>query len=159
MKKIILMMLSLIVALLLTQLPLPLDLMWLRPAWVTIILIYWTFTQPYPYHLIIAFLVGILLDGLDGSLLGTHALALVVVVYLTLYLFKQMRFHSVFIQMFLVGFLVLVQQFILFLIEGINGYTITEWQFWLVPVVSMVYWPIIYVVLHAFKTRSQVKSS
>jgi len=71
---------TLVVAFVLTLLPLPplLDLM--RPYWVALVIIYWCLETQDRISLGLAFIVGIVLDLLGGSLLGLHALSLVVIV-------------------------------------------------------------------------------
>src|SRR5471030_300849 len=69
-------------AFVLTLLPMPDWTVWLRPAWVLLVLIYWTMEVPYRVNIGIAWFIGILLDVLNGTLLGEHALALTVVCYI-----------------------------------------------------------------------------
>ena len=72
-----------LLALMLTLVPLPEALDPLRPDWVVLILIYWAMTAPRSYNVGSAWIIGILLDVAQGTLLGQHALALCVVVYVT----------------------------------------------------------------------------
>ena len=79
--------LSLIVALALTMLPLPPALDIIRPDWLALIVIFWALSVPRSYGVGIAFLVGIVLDVSQGTLIGQHALGLTVIAYITV------RFH------------------------------------------------------------------
>ncbi|NIP18450.1 MAG: rod shape-determining protein MreD, partial [Xanthomonadales bacterium] len=69
--------LVLIAAILLTLLPLPklLDPIW--PYWVALVLVYWSLESTGGISLGFAFLAGLVLDVLTGSLMGMHALSLV----------------------------------------------------------------------------------
>ena len=81
--------LTLLVALGLTMMPLPRGIDAFRPDWLALTMIFWSFSLPRSYSVGIAWLVGIVLDVAQGTLLGQHALALTVVVFLTV------RFHLI----------------------------------------------------------------
>ena len=69
---------SVMIALVLTIIPLP---EWgeaLRPAWVALVVFYWVLALPERFNIGWAWLTGLLLDALTGSLLGAHALVLMV---------------------------------------------------------------------------------
>src|SRR5678810_31881 len=68
-------------ALILTLLPMPEWAVWIRPAWVLLVLIYWNMIAPEQISLGTAWMLGILLDVLTGSLLGEHAFALTIASY------------------------------------------------------------------------------
>ena len=73
---------TLAVAAFLSILPLPAWLQSLWPYWMALVLIYWCLETLGLITLGLAFFTGIVLDLLTGSLLGLHALSLVIVVYL-----------------------------------------------------------------------------
>ena len=73
---------TLILACLLALLPMPGWTIWLKPAWVLLILIYWSMTTPYQVGIGTAWMMGIIVDLLNGTLLGEHALAYTLVIYL-----------------------------------------------------------------------------
>ena len=73
--------LTLVIALVLAFLPMPEWTTWLRPAWVLMILIYWAMTVPYRVSIGVAWMVGLMVDLLNGTLLGEHALAFTTVIY------------------------------------------------------------------------------
>ena len=75
---------SLVVALILMILPLPDWAQIYRPNWVALVLIYWSMALPGRVGLWFAFFCGIVLDTLLGTLLGQHALALVIIIFLNL---------------------------------------------------------------------------
>jgi rod shape-determining protein MreD len=104
----------------------------------------------------IAWLLGILLDLLNGTLLGEHALALSVVVYLALKLQRQARFFPWWQLALIVGILVFIYQFILFLIQGLTGQAIVQWQYWYASFSSLIIWPFVYYVLHRLNRRHRL---
>ena len=64
----------LLLALAAELLPLPAVAQPLRPAFTTMVLIYWTLMWPGRFGIFTAFLFGLLIDIAHGSLLGQHAL-------------------------------------------------------------------------------------
>src|SRR5689334_20324828 len=84
---------SLLIALMLMLLPMPAWAAWMRPVWVLMVLIYWTIAVPYRVNTGIAFVMGLLIDLLTGTLLGEHALALTVVIYFVARLHMRLRMY------------------------------------------------------------------
>ena len=58
------------------------------------VLIYWVMALPYRVGIGSAWIVGIILDVLEGSVLGLNALGLVVIAYVTLNLHQRLRMFS-----------------------------------------------------------------
>ena len=50
-----------------------------RPEWVPMVLIYWVMALPYRIGIGSAWIVGLVLDILEGSILGLNAMALVII--------------------------------------------------------------------------------
>jgi rod shape-determining protein MreD len=71
---------TLLVAFMLMITPLPAAAEPFRPDWIALVLVFWAMTVPRSYSVGIAWLVGIVLDVAQGTLLGQHALALCVIV-------------------------------------------------------------------------------
>ena len=65
---------TLLIALILAMLPMPDWTIWLRPVWVLMVLIYWAMMIPYQVSVGTAWLTGLVVDLLNGTLLGEHAL-------------------------------------------------------------------------------------
>src|SRR5690606_34368320 len=74
--------LSLVAALLVAIVPLPIAFAPFRPDAVLLVLLYWGIASEQHFGVFTAFWSGLLLDAMTGALLGQHALALLVVVYL-----------------------------------------------------------------------------
>ena len=80
-----------LVAFLLAVAPLPGWLGWARPEWVALVLIYWVVALPQRVGVLTALVVGVMLDILEGAVLGQNALALSVVAFLALILYQRVR--------------------------------------------------------------------
>ena len=83
---------TLAVAMVLTLLPLPPLLEPMRPYWVALVIIYWGLEAQGQITLGLGFTAGIVLDLLTASLLGLHALSLVILVYLVTRFRARLRF-------------------------------------------------------------------
>jgi len=132
---------TLLGAFILTLLPMPSWATWLCPAWVFMIVAYWTIAAPERVNIGVAWLLGIFLDVLDGTLLGEHALALTIVIYLISRMVNRLRMYALWQQGFTLFLLVLLYQFILFCIQGFLGAVPTSWLYWTCSLTSMLVWP------------------
>ena len=74
---------SIVVAMMLTMMPLPDAVAAFRPDWVALMMILWAMAVPRAYGVGVAWIVGIFLDVAQGTLLGQHALALVAITFVT----------------------------------------------------------------------------
>jgi len=139
--------LTLLLACMLTLVPMPLKLIWLRPAWLLMVLVYWIVMFPRFAGVGVAFLAGLMLDVLTGSLLGEHALALTIPAFLIMRVRMRFRFFPLLQQALGVLALVLVYQLILFCVQGFLGQPPVTSAYWLSSVTSMLLWPWVFIVL------------
>jgi rod shape-determining protein MreD len=147
---------TIIGALLLTLLPMPAWTVWLRPAWVLLVLIYWTMHIPYRINIGAAWVAGIFLDVLNGTLLGEHALALTVVIYVVAHMQSRLRMFPLLQQCLSVFFLVLLYQFILYCVQGFLGELPHGWIYWSSSLTSMLLWPWVYSIMTDCRRRFKV---
>ena len=149
--------LTFLVAMVLAVLPMPemfpVEIGYLRPEWVVLVLIYWVIALPQRVGIVIAWMVGFLTDVLLGSLLGQHAMSFVVVAYIAVSLYQRLRMFSIWQQSLVVFAIVGLNQLINFWIESIAG--LTEWNLWylLASVMSAFLWPWIYLLLRYLRRR------
>jgi rod shape-determining protein MreD len=144
---------SILVALVLTLLPMPEWTVWLRPAWVMMVLIYWSMTSPQYVNVGTAWMVGIILDVLNGTLLGEHALALVVVTFFVVRMHSQLRMYPILQQAIWVCLFVLLYQFVLFCVQGFIGELPKTWLYWSSSATSMLLWPWVYTIMRDYRRR------
>lgn len=86
--------LSFFVAYLLAIVPFPEWAMNYRPQWVAMVLIYWAMALPYRVGIGFAWMAGLMMDILEGSLLGLNALALAIIAYIALSLHQRLRMFT-----------------------------------------------------------------
>ena len=132
--------LSLVLTLALSLVPLPHAVTSFRPDWVAVVLLYWSITAPRRFSLLTAFWMGIVLDTLTGSLLGQHALALLVIVYLAERLHLRIRVFPVSQLGITVLALLGLYEFILFWIDGVAGRTVPVSERWGPPLAGTLVW-------------------
>ena len=114
-----------------------------RPDWVTLTLIYWVMIAPRSCSVGSAWLVGLVLDVAQGTLLGQHALALCLVAYITVKFHLQLRVFPVSQMTFTVFALLALYQFILFWINGVAGINAEAVSYWGPVITGALVWPLL----------------
>lgn len=139
----------------LTLVPLPDVLEPLRPYWIGLVMIYWAMEVPDPIHLGSAFLLGLLLDLLTASLMGLHALSLVVLVYLVRRFRARIRFFPPWQQAVAVLALLVNDRIIQLWALLLLGEPLPTWRYWLAPLVGMAVWPWLFLALDQARLASR----
>lgn len=147
---------SFFVAFVLTLLPMPDWTAMLRPAWVLMVVIYWNMMMPYRVNIGVAWFVGLLLDVLNGTLLGEHALAMVMVSYIVVKIHTRLRMSPLLQQAISVLALTLFYQFIIYCVQGFIGDLPRGWLYWASSVMSMLLWPWVLSILQDYRRRFKV---
>lgn len=142
---------SLFLAVVLALLPLPDWTTWYRPSWVVLVLIYWTINSPYRVNVGVAWVMGVLMDLLTGTLLGEHALAYTIVIYFVSRMYIRLRMYPLLQQGLSVFVFVLLYQFILYCIQGFIGELPNSHLYWLSSMTSMLLWPWLFVLLRDWR--------
>lgn len=150
--------LSLLMGLVMTVLPLPVWAQLLRPEWAALILIYWCMALPQRVGVTVAWTVGLLQDVLQGFLLGAHALAFCIVAFLTLKLHQRIRVFPLWQQAMSILLLLLIIRLILLWIRGLSGRpVVADWQYWLPALTGTIVWPLVFVCLREIRRRFRVQ--
>jgi rod shape-determining protein MreD len=148
--------LSVVVGLILLILPLPDWVQIYRPDWIALILIYWSMALPKRVGLWSALVVGLFVDSLLGTLLGQHALALIVIVFINLNVYQRIRVLSLPQQaLYLFGLLV-ISQFITAWVDGILGLSVPLRAFFGAPFIGMLMWPWVFVILRDIRRKAML---
>ena len=149
---------TILLALMLTLVLLPDALDPFRPDWVVLILIYWGMTAPRNYNVGSAWVIGILLDVAQGTLLlGQHALALCVIVYITIKFHLLMRVFPLLQLTATVFALLALYQFLLFWINGVAGVTASAIDYWASVITGAIVWPFLAMFLSGMRFRAQTR--
>jgi len=132
-----------VAALAATVVPLPEWLEILRPDFVALTLLWFCLLSPRMTGLFHAWGAGLALDAFRGVLLGQHALALVVIVFVASKLRLQIRAFPPLQQTAVILALLWLNEFLLFWIDGVSGHPITDWRRWIAVPAGAACWPLI----------------
>jgi rod shape-determining protein MreD len=144
---------TLVVGLMLSIMPLPDAVASFRPDWLTLLAIFWAMQLPRSWSVGSAWIVGIVLDVSYGTLLGQHALALCVIVFVTVRFHLLMRVFPLLQLTATVFALLALYQFLLFWINGVAGVSSASINYWGPVVTGTVIWPFLYMFLSGVRYR------
>jgi rod shape-determining protein MreD len=147
---------TIVIALMLTIAPVPEWAQGFRPDWLALTLIYWSMNSPQKFGVGWAWLTGLLLDVAQGTLLGQHALALTLIIYVTVKFHLQMRQFPTLQLSATVFALLALYQFILFWVNGVAGLNAPAVSYWGPVIAGSLIWPLVTMVFTGsrFGTRS-----
>ena len=132
---------SLLVALLLSILPLPTWALWCEPQWVFLVLMYWLLYEPACMGIGWVCLLGLIQDLLMGTLLGQHAFVYVLLAFLvprlTAFLSRLPLWQQVGC-VFVLSFLNIALQHWIVHLFGVPG---VAWKSLWSVITSMLVWP------------------
>lgn len=149
--------LSYLVAALLAIWPIPHTLMWVRPEWLALLVIYWSIACPQHTSLWLLWLLGLTLDVLEGCMLGQHPLALMGVAYVCLLSYQRLRNYVIWHQAFMVFIVVGIHQLIDKWGHSLMGSTAPSSLAFLLPALSSaIVWPALWLGMEALRRRLQV---
>ena len=147
--------LTIILAIMLTVLPLPDWADPFRPDWVALTLIYWAMMLPRTWSVGSAWIVGIVLDVAQGTILGQHALALCFIVFVTVRFHLLMRVFPMQQLTATVFAILALYQFILFWINGVAGIDVPVVEYWGPVISGTILWPFLMILLSGVRMRAQ----
>lgn len=148
--------LTIVLALILALVPLPDAVAPFRPDWVVLTMMYWAMMLPRTWSVGSAWIVGLLLDVAQGTILGQHALALCLVIFVTVRFHLLMRVFPM-SQLTATAFALLaVYQFMLFWINGVAGIAAPPVSYWGPVISGAVLWPPVFAFLSGVRLRMQL---
>jgi len=151
--------LTLLAGLIFMLLPVPdwLEQAW--PYWVALVLAYWVLEGRFRIGLGHAFLVGLLVDVVSASLLGQHALGLVILTYLITQFRSRIRFFPPWQQALSILILLLNDRIItlwILLLVGERNFSI---GFWIAPLIGALLWPWVFLLIDRIRRAARKKST
>jgi len=135
------MLLTALVALVLTVLPLPPWLDVVRPVFLVLMVLYWSVNAPRTGGLALGFFAGLALDVFQGPVLGEHALALALVTYMAAREHQRIRSKPAIQQAMFVLLALVLYELVLFMIDGWTGHAVTSWLRWVHTLTGALIWP------------------
>lgn len=146
---------TLIIGLMLTIMPLPDLLDPFRPDWLVLLMIFWAMQLPRTWSIGTAWIVGLILDLSQGTVLGQHALAFCVVVFITVRFHLLMRVFPLPQLSATVFGLLAVYQFLLFWTNGVAGEHAASTVYWGPVISSALVWPLLFMILSGVRYRDR----
>lgn len=149
---------TLVLSLMLNLLPLPRD-GWAMavPDWVALTLVFWNIHQPRRVGLAIAWLLGLVMDVNNASLLGEHALAYSMLSYGAITLHRRARWFGISGQVAHVLPLLLTAQAVIVLIRLIAGASFPGPLYFVSSLVAALLWPAVSLLYLAPQRRAADK--
>jgi rod shape-determining protein MreD len=132
--------LTLLSALMLNLLPWSGSALWLKPDFVALVVLYWCIEQPRKVGFISAWMMGLIMDVADGTLLGQHALAYSILAYAGIVLHRRVRMFSGTPQMVHVLILLLMNDLIVLGIRMAAGADFPGLQYFIGSFVAAALW-------------------
>ncbi len=148
---------TLLIALMASIMPMPLNADAFRPDWVLIVLIYWCMALPGRVNIITAWVMGFLLDVLLGSVLGVHAAAMAISIYIIVVNHQKIRNFSILQQALITGVLAALYHLVVFWLQRflIDIIFLTSYLY---PVVTtIILWPWVFYLLRKVRRNFSIK--
>ncbi len=145
--------LSLVLALCLQVMPLADGWQVYRPEWLGLMLIYWCMRTPDRVGVFHGFVLGILMDLIEGTALGQHALIYALLAFLCALVYPRFRSYSLVQQSALVLVLLGLVQLVAQWLRTIVGDFSIHLAFLIPSLISALLWPWLATMFQAFERR------
>ena len=146
---------SLLAALFLNLLPWRNNGWMLQPDFVALMLLYWNLYEPDRVSIGWGFVFGLLMDIADASLFGQHALAYVVMQFLSIQLNRRMRMFGLWKQAVHLLPVLLFGHLLMFSLRLAAGGSFPGWSYFLAPITGTLIWPMLTHLLQWPQRRSR----
>lgn len=148
--------LSFIVALVLSVIPMPAPFDAGRPMWLAMVVAYWVMALPHRVGLLTAWVAGLATDVLFGELFGQNALVLVMVAWLVLLLYQRIRRFPLWQQSLVILPVLGIAQMVSLWLSSLVGNRPPTLLYLLPAAVSAVLWPWLFSILRVIRLRFHV---
>lgn len=138
---------TLVAAALLNMMPWSGWIMWLRPDFVALVVLYWVIEQPRRVGFTAAFVLGLLMDVSEGALLGQHSLSYTILAFAGIALNRRVRRFSLTSQVAHVIPLLLVNDLIVLGVRMLAGADFPGYPYFVGSFVAGALWPLMSVLL------------
>jgi rod shape-determining protein MreD len=140
--------LSLVIALILSIIHLPGTLQVWRPEWVALVIIHWAILFPKQSSYLLVWVAGLLVDALYGNTIGQHALGFVIVLFISIRMSERIMPKTL-IQYFFLVFIALGTYLLVNLwVLGLTKDKPSDWSYWLTLLSSLLAWPFVHGLLN-----------
>lgn len=144
---------SLLLALLFSVAPMPQFMEVGRPLWLALVLSYWVLVVPHRVGMVSAWCLGLVLDVLNGTLLGQNALTLTLIVFLVLSLQRRLQMFPMWQQSLVLLVVFGLAQLVQLWLNALTGNRPPTLAFVLPALISALLWPWVFAILRAVQQR------
>ncbi|MEN7342642.1 MAG: rod shape-determining protein MreD [Pseudomonadota bacterium] len=150
--------LALLIALLLSAVPLSESLAPFRPDWVALVLLYMAIYTPNQWLMTSAFFCGLIMDALFATPLGQYSLALIIACYFPHKLHLRLMLVPIWQSTVSAVLYIATYQFVLFWVNGANNNDVGA-GFYLWPIIgTVIVWPVLLVILDTARLGRRTKT-
>lgn len=149
---------SLLVAFAFNLLPWSVDWLWLRPDFLLLVTLYWVIYQPGRIGMGAAWWLGLMVDLTDGTILGQHALAYTMSVFVLLLLQRRMFNFPPWQQTTHILGLLLIEQSVSVVIATFVGDTFHALQYFAAIFTGALCWIPLWTLLHRLRTSKTTEA-
>jgi rod shape-determining protein MreD len=157
MKASLVFLITLLIALMLEALPFPDAVVWFRPEWALLVILYWVIALPYRVGVGVAWMLGIMVDLLQGGVLGQHSLTYVIIAFTCAVFYQRLRMYHSWQQGVFVGLLVSISQLVDFCIDRYLGDAEPTLMIFVPAIITGALWPWSFVVLRSIRRMYAIR--
>lgn len=133
--------LAILIALVLTILPIPSVFADFRPPWVLLVILYSQFFLSNSFPLLFLLVLGVSLDILLATIIGEHIFALVAIAWITTNQARRFQLFLLGKQMAVIGVFCFIYQLLLCAIDSLQGLHPLAWSPLIAAFMGILFWP------------------
>lgn len=127
-----------------------------RPDWVTLVLFYWCLAVPGRVGVGTGWLVGLLLDALEFTLLGQHAVGKAFIAMVSNHFHRRLRMYALLQQCMVICVISSIDIAIVAWVYHLAGEEPVRWQYWQSALTTTLLWPIVFILLRRLRRRGGI---
>ena len=147
---------SVVLAVLLSVMPLPSEWRVWRPEFVALIVVYWAIYSPQYFGVFMGWLCGIFYDIVQLSPIGYNALGLLIVAYLSHLSYRRIRSYALWQQALWVFVFVGIYQLFCNWLSGLMSRSVESPAFIVTAMLTAFFWPLVVVIIRSIKIRYRI---
>lgn len=145
---------SLLLACMFMLMPLPDWATRARPDIITLVLMYWWLAHPEKIGIYTGFLMGLVLDVMYGSLLGQHAIGMVLIAWVFVKNYQRIRVLPLLQQGIFITLALFLKQFIAFWVDNARHYDTGNFLIYFLPcVLGGLLWPWLFILMRDLRRK------